>query len=317
MKYLLFVLGCLLISSTVNCQPLPGFNAEKVTRTLIDTIPAASRIKANNYEEGGYWLLLWNFIYSLFIAWLFLYAGLSAYLKKISGKMENKNWGNFIYITLYFMIVYLVSFPLNLYQNFIRERQYGLLNQGFVQWLLGDIINALILLIVCVPCFVLIYAVLKKVKENWVTLATSLAVLCLVIYFTVYPVFIAPLLTQHQSLKNAKLNEQILSLARANGVKLDHVYVYNESGQSNRFNASVSGFAGSATIAINDNFINNCTDQEIKAIVAHEIGHYVLNHMFILTLEFGLVFFAGFKLVKWVFNRLQIKYGKRMADQFG
>src|ERR1700676_3527955 len=82
-------------------QMTPHFDPEKATSELLNTIPASTRDKANNYSEGGHWLILWNFTYATLIAWIFLFGGLSARLKKFSYKTSNRNWNNLIYIAIY------------------------------------------------------------------------------------------------------------------------------------------------------------------------------------------------------------------------
>jgi len=87
--------------------------------------------------------------------------------------------------------------------------------------------------------------------------------------------------------------------------------VYNESEQTKEFNANVSGVAGTARISLNDNMLNHCTNAEIKAVVGHEMGHYVLNHLFILTLEFSILIIAGFRVAQWTVNWLIGNFGER------
>jgi len=290
---------------------IPRLDPEKATIQLINTIPAATRIKGDNYWVGGYWLLLWNFVCAAFIAWLFLFGGLSAYLQKRLEKIKKRGWRNLVYIILYFLLSFLLALPLDIYQNFIREQQYGFSNQNFIQWFSTDLLTFLVELIIAAPFFVLVYAVFRKVKEDWWLWGAGISVVFIIIVIIIYPVFISPVFNDYTPLKDGALKERILSMARANQVDIDQVYVYNESKQTKAFNANVTGFAGTGEIALNDNVLNQCTDNEITAILGHEMGHYVLNHLFILVLEFGLLIVIGFRLVKWLLNKLILKYGER------
>ena len=94
-------------------------------------------------------------------------------------------------------------------------------------------------------------------------------------------------------------------------MNINEVYVYNESQQTKTFNASVTGFAGTARISLNDNMLNKGTDNEIVAVLGHEMGHYVLHHFFIGIWEFGALIVGGFWLVKWAMDKLLLKYGDR------
>ncbi|TWI96719.1 STE24 endopeptidase [Mucilaginibacter frigoritolerans] len=306
-----FTLACAQTNQTISNHIISHIDAEKGTTQLINTIPLSVREKANNYCEGSYWLLLWNIVCAALVAWLFLFGGLSKYILKRSNKIKAINRGNFIFIVFYFLLTFLLLLPLDIYQNFIREHQYGFSNQGFVQWFLNDLITFIVELIIAAPFFVLVYGIFRKTKENWWIWGTTVSIVFITGLIIIYPVFIAPIFNQYIPLKNGYLKNQILSMARANRVNVDNVYVYNESQQTKVFNAEVSGFAGTARISLNDNMLNHCTNNEIKAALAHEMGHYVLRHLFILTLEYGLLILIGFKLIQWSVTKLINKYSDK------
>jgi STE24 endopeptidase len=287
------------------------FDPEKATEQLLNTIPAATRTKADNYTEGGYWLQLWNFVAAAITAWVFLFGGLSAYLQKISGKWKNRNLCNFVYIVLFILFTYLLSLPIDIYQNFIREHQYGFSNQNFIQWLVSDLLLLLVELFIAAPFFVIVYAIFRKVKQTWWVWGAGVSVVFLILVIIIYPVFITPLFNNFTPIKNGPLRDRVLSMARANQVNINDVYVYNESQQTKQFNASVTGFAGTARISLNDNMLNQGTDDEIVAVLGHEMGHYVLNHFMVGIWEFGALFVLGFWLVKFAIDKLLLKYGER------
>ncbi len=303
--------ACAQTNQTISSHIINHIDPEKVTTQLINTIPSSARAKANNYCEGGYWLLLWNMVCAAIIAGLFLFGGLNKYILKRSGKIKGTNLSNFVFIIFYFLLFFLLSLPLDIYQNFIREHQYGFSNQGFVQWFLNDLITFLVELIIAAPFLVLVYAIFRKTRENWWVWGAVISIIFIIGIIIIYPVFIAPIFNQYTPLKNGALKDQILSMARANRVNVDDVYVYNESQQTKVFNAEVTGFAGTARISLNDNMLNHCTNNEIKAALAHEMGHYVLRHLFVLTMEYGLLIMLGFKLIQWSVIKLINKYGDK------
>ena len=229
MKYLILIFFCLICCITVYGQydqkliqhvnkATPQFDAVKATALLINTIPPAVRIKANNYCEGGYYLLLWNFLYAAFVAWLFLFCGLSACIKKLACKTTKKNRSNLIYITLYFLLSFLLTLPIDMYQNFIREQQYGFSNQNFIQWFSNDLLTFLVELIIAVPFCVLIYAIFRKVKENWWLWGAGVTIIVIIGVIIIYPVFISPIFNSYTLLKNGTLKERILSMARGSWI---------------------------------------------------------------------------------------------------
>jgi STE24 endopeptidase len=67
-------------------------------------------------------------------------------------------------------------------------------------------------------------------------------------------------------------------MARANGIPADDIYVVDQSRQTTRISAHVSGIGSTIRIALKDNLLNNTSPAEIKAVMGHEMGHYVLGH---------------------------------------
>ena len=100
-------------------------------------------------------------------------------------------------------------------------------------------------------------------------------------------------------------------MARANGIPADNVYEFDASKQSKRISANVSGMFGTIRISLNDNLLNRGTPAEIKAVMGHEMGHYVLNHVCKDIVLFGVLIVTGFALVKWTFGKLHARFGER------
>jgi STE24 endopeptidase len=123
------------------------------------------------------------------------------------------------------------------------------------------------------------------------------------------PVFILPLFNEYTPLEEGPVRDAVLSLARANGVPADQVYTYNASRQTTRVGANVSGFMGTLRISLNDNLLDKGTLADIKAVMAHELGHYVLNHGAETLIYFALVIAGGFAFVYWAFARVAARWG--------
>src|SRR5262249_10588980 len=123
------------------------------------------------------------------------------------------------------------------------------------------------------------------------------------------PVFVEPLFNKYTKLEDPKIKEPILALARASGISVNSVYVVDASRQSTRISANVAGLFGTERIALNDNLLKRCSPEEIQAVMGHEMGHYVLNHVYKGIVFFGVVIVAGFGFAKWGFGRMAARYG--------
>src|SRR5205807_863893 len=120
-----------------------------------------------------------------------------------------------------------------------------------------------------------------------------------------------PLFNTYKPLNDPAISEPILAMARANEIPVTQVFEVDASRQSNRVSANVSGFLGTTRIALNDNLLKQCTLPEIREVMSHEMGHYVLNHGFKLVIYFGLFFLLGFAVAKAVFDSTLRRWGER------
>jgi STE24 endopeptidase len=94
------------------------------------------------------------------------------------------------------------------------------------------------------------------------------------------------------------VTQPILSLARANGIPAKDVYEVDASKQTTRMSANVSGFANTMRITLNDNLLRRGSPEEIQAAMGHEMGHYVLNHVYKSNMFFLIVIVAGFAFLR-------------------
>ena len=299
------------------------FDPEAATEAYLARVPPADRAKSDAYFEGGYWLQLWGFLYGLAVAWVFLGTGLSA---KIRGRVEAltrfRPLRTLLYAVAYILLATLLFFPLTLYSDFFREHQYSLSNQGFGAWMKDQTLELGMGLALGSLALMALYAVFRRAPRRWWIGGAAVALAFLVFTALIGPVFIDPFFNTYTSLKDPGLRESILSMARANGVPAEDVYQFDASRQSKRVSANVSGLLGTLRISLNDNLLNRCSREEIQAVMAHEMGHYVLNHTYKGILFFGVILFGGFAFVRWSFEALAGRFGGRwgvrgIADEAG
>ena len=123
--------------------------------------------------------------------------------------------------------------------------------------------------------------------------------------------FIEPIFNRYSELRDPVLRGPILSLARANGIPAEHVYVVDASKQSNRVSANVAGALGTTRIALNDNLLKRVSPAGVQAVMGHEMGHYVLHHVYKGLFYFGVVLVAGFAFLRFGFDRALARWGAR------
>jgi STE24 endopeptidase len=286
------------------------FDPIAATDAYLARVTDEQRARSDAYFEGGYWLQLWDFLLGLGIAWLLLGTGLSAGIRDRVERWTSFRWlQTLIYAVAYILITASLTFPMTLYQGFFREHEYQLSNQTFGAWLKDALMGLTVGVILGGLGLVVLYEVLRRAPRTWWIWGTVVSILFLLFLSLIFPVFIAPLFNTYTPLKDSALRDEILSLARANGIPAQDVFQVDASRQSKRVSANVSGLAGTLRISLNDNLLNRCSPEEIQEVMGHEMGHYALNHAYEGILFGGVATLLGFAFVRWAFQRVVTGFG--------
>jgi STE24 endopeptidase len=288
------------------------FDPAAATQAWLASVPQEKREKSDAYFEGGYWLLLWNFLLAAAISVVLLTSRTSARLRDFAERATRfKSLQVACYAVPYLILVYVLSFPLNLYEHFFREHQYGLATQSFLPWFGEQLILLGVTLIGGTLLLIVLYAVFRRAPRTWWIWGALVAVIFSFISAFIAPVYIEPLFNTYKPLNNPVLRDPILAMAQANQIPVKQVLEVDASRQTTRVSANVSGFLGTTRIALNDNLLKQCTLPEIRLVMAHEMGHYVLNHGAKLLTYFGIFILVGFAFTRTVFDVVVKRWGNK------
>jgi STE24 endopeptidase len=288
------------------------FDADAATAAYLATLPAAAKVRSDAYFEGGYWLTLWDFLIGMLLAWALLGLRISARMRDFAAGLTRFRWAQTaLYAVQYFVLTSLVTLPWAAYEGYFREHQYGMSNQTLSDWL-GDQGKGLVItLIFGTIAAVAIYAVIRKLPKTWWLWGSLVAIALVIVQVVIGPAYLEPVFNKFYPLPDSPLKQRILSLARANEIPVTQVYEFDASKQTTKMSAHVSGLAGSAQISLNDNLMNRASPEEVEAVLGHEMGHYVLNHVYKSVLEIGLLVVIGFAFASWGFGKVTLRFGAR------
>jgi STE24 endopeptidase len=267
-----------------------GFDVDVATQAYLDLLQGPARAKSDAYFEGGYWLILWNALVAVAIWLLILGLGWSARFRDLGQRVTKRRWlvpG--VYAAILTLAAGLIQLPWDGYTGFVREAQYGLTNQTFAAWL-GDWAKGMALGVVFNPILAIaIYAVIRRAPRTWWVWGTGVMTAFIAIGALIGPVFIAPLFNTYSEMPTGPLRDRIVAVARANHIPAEHIYVADASRQSKRISANVSGLGPTIRITLNDNLLKRTAPDEVLAVMGHEMGHYVLGHVWRLIGFFVLI----------------------------
>src|ERR1700730_5389944 len=314
-----FLIALVPVHAQENAAPLHSaaenvnaFDPAAATEAWLATVPREKREKSDASFEGRYWLLLWNFLLAAAISIFLLESRISARLRDfVERASKSKSLQVAFYAIVYFLIVATLSFPLNLYENFLREHQYGLATQNFLSWFREQLVGFGLTMFGGTILLMVLYAVFRRASRTWWIWATAVVFIFLFVVVLIAPVFIEPLFNTYKPLTNPEIRNSILAMARANQIPVKQVFEVDASRQTTRVSANVAGFLGTTRIALNDNLLKQCSLAEIRAVMAHEMGHYVLNHGGKLLTYSGIFILIGFALTRTLFDTAVKRWGDR------
>ncbi|MGH9480767.1 MAG: M48 family metalloprotease [Terriglobales bacterium] len=199
--------------------------------------------------------------------------------------------------------VLLTLFPFDFYLGFLRERAFGFERLAAMAWLAEWAESSLLTVAVTVVVAAIAYAWALRRPRWWLRLWLVLSV-GVIFAVTVQPVLIAPLFNRFTPVRDPARRAEIEGLARTAGIPRARILQMDASRQSAHTNAYVVGILGSQRIVVFDTLLETEPPAEVQFVVAHEIGHYVLHHLWkgvAFTLAFLLLLCA---LLAWLFPRL-------------
>ena len=253
-------------------------------------------VKAKNYSKEKGRVSLISSTISSSITILFLASGGYGWLNNtISNYYEIPFLkSGFFFLTL-FILSDVISIPFSCFNTFVIEEKYGF-NKMTVKTFVMDKIKGYLLTIIVggLLLFGAIYLVSIVEKGFWLWLWISLSLL-MVFVNMFYADLIVPIFNKLTPLETGSLRDKIESYTKKIGYSLKNIYIIDGSKRSSKANAFFSGLGPRKTIALYDTLVDNHTEEELVAVLAHEVGHYkkkhVLTSLFLSIFQLGLMCF--------------------------
>ena len=258
---------------------------------------------------------IWRFVsffVGLGILALILFTGLSAKLRNWAAKAKKKFLIVWLFMIMLLVVDYLLNLPFSIYRGFIVESNYGFMNQTFFEWLGEGLLGLAVSAVIGIIPIWFLYQVISHYRKWWLMFAVG-AIPFVIFFIIIAPVFISPMFNDFVPLQDEQLKTEILNLASKAGIEGSEVFQVDASKQSSKINAYVTGLFGTKRIVLYDTMIKNFSLSEIKFVMAHEMGHYVMHHIW-----YGVVMVVVFMaLALWITDRTITGVIRRFQRRFG
>ncbi|MFT5397501.1 MAG: STE24 endopeptidase [Gammaproteobacteria bacterium] len=277
-----------------------GAHYEKVPGDFADKISLKDHQKAADYSctkiRFGridiFWETLWLFIWTL------------------GGGIDfvDQWWAGFNLATLSHGIAVIISLtiissilnlPFSLYQTFVIEERFGFNKTNLKTWVQDLLKTTALMLVLGIPLLASILWLMNQAGDQWWVYAWLLWMGFTFVMIWAYPAFIAPIFNKFSSLDNESLRSRIEGLLQRCGFQSQGVYVVDGSRRSSHGNAYFSGFGKNKRIVFYDTLLESLSEDEVEAVLAHELGHFKRNHIKKSLLLSSVMSLAGFALLAW------------------
>ena len=286
-----------------------AFDPQTATEAHMSALSAAELALSRSYTLGNHALIIAGIVVAALSTWIIVRTGV---LDRAYAGLEKRSWTVRVLLiaALFALVSTLIELPYSIYEDWWRESQYGRTSQPLGDYL-AQSVQGLIISVILSSLFLLgLYALLRRTGQWWWAWSGGLVAAAISFILLLSQILIEPLFNDYEPIPEGEVRDAVLALAADAGVPEDRVFIFDGSRQSNNFTANVSGVGSSARIAISDVALGEASLDEVKAVTGHEIGHYVLGHVWRTVIVLSVLAMAVF----WLTARLYPWFARRFGS---
>ena len=277
-------------------------------------IPGLDAAKAKRYSRTKLVVLLLSTLWTVVrLAW-FASDRRATWLKaSIAREVPDRRLAAPAFFALTMVLSWLSSLPVAYLGGHEVERRFGLTKQSTGGWL-GDQAKGLLLgILLQTPLLTVTYSIIRRRPRDWWLIIAGASVPLTVALSNLAPVLLMPLFNRFQPLRDETLAARVRALAAHSGVQISDVFEMDMSRQSEKPNAMFTGLGNTKRIVLGDTLLAGFSQDEVEAVVAHELGHQVHGDIWRL-IGFGAG--AGFGMA-WMLSQIAPRAVWRTRERTG
>ncbi|HEU4414694.1 MAG TPA: M48 family metallopeptidase [Candidatus Angelobacter sp.] len=269
--------------------------------TITETNLQPDTADAREYNRTRRWIELGDLVISFGFLILLLATGWTNSLSALSRRMGGDHYALnlFLYVLFLSVVSKVLGFALDFY-SFRLEHRFNLSNQHLGSWLKDELKGWVLGLVLGTFLAEIVYELIRLSPEYWWMLAWAIFMGLFIFFAQIAPVVLFPLFYKFAPLQNEELKARLVRLGERAGTRVRGVYEWKLSEKSKKANAALTGMGNTRRIILADTLLQNYSNDEIEAVLAHELGHHVHGHMVKMIVVQALVTLAGF----WAANEV-------------
>lgn len=226
-------------------------------------------------------LFITNFtLQAVALVWLVFSRKGAAIARWLGEKSGGNYWGG---ILLYFVFLWvflrLLRLPFTFYSNYFWQHAWGFSNQSLASWWQDYAKNAALDLFLSTGAVLLFFLILKRWPKTWWIIGATLFGVWLVLQNFLWPILVSPMFNHFEPVKDPAVINMVKGLADKAGIQVKEVLIMDASRRTTMVNAYFIGLGTTKQIVIYDNLLENYPLDEVRAVLAHEMGHWQKGHI--------------------------------------
>ena len=218
----------------------------------------------------------------------------------IGGLVPGQFWRGALFMASVAILSAVLSAPFSLYGTFVLEKRFGFNTTTLRTWLLDGLKGAALSAAIGLPLLALLFWFMDASGGLWWLWAAAIFSILDLVISLLYPVVIAPLFNKFTPLEEGSLAERIRAMAGRLGFRMGGIFVMDGSKRSRHSNAYFTGLGAVKRVVLYDTLVSNMSEDEVLAVLGHEIGHEKKRHVVKMTIVSIAISFAGF----WILSLL-------------
>ena len=212
-------------------------------------------------------------------------------------------WADLISVASIFMLMTVIEIPFSLYQTFVIEDKYGFNKNTLPQFAKDQLISIGLTLGIGLPILALILWIMDSIGSMWWLYAWAIIMTFSLLMSWLFPTLIAPLFNKFTPMQDGSLKDRIKNLLERCGFNSQGIFIMDGSRRSGHGNAYFTGLGNNKRIVFFDTLVNSLDEEELEAVLAHELGHFKCKHVIKMLVASSVMTLISFAVLGWLITQ--------------
>ncbi|WAR43430.1 M48 family metallopeptidase [Methylomonas rapida] len=277
---------------------------DQVPQAFRDRVPLAAHQKAADYTieksklgdiDSGFGML--------FLLLITLGGGISLVFEFWTTFDLSPLMADLFSVASVFLLMTLIEIPFSLYQTFVIEDKYGFNKNTLPQFAKDQLLSVALTLGIGMPILALILWVMDSIGSLWWLYAWAIIMSFSLLMSWLFPTLIAPLFNKFTPMEEGSLKNRIQKLLERCGFNSQGIFIMDGSRRSGHGNAYFTGLGNNKRIVFFDTLVNSLDEEELEAVLAHELGHFKCKHVIKMLAASSVMTLISFAILGWLITQ--------------